>query len=532
MAVAAIVLGATAVAGQALPVNGALEDLLRPGGGRGARIAGYEILAPDLLREFYAERAFYPVWTDDRYVDLLLSALNEAENHGLLPEDVHRQAVVDRVAAADPQGQAERDILMSDAFLRALYLLKFGKVKAATLEHDWNLSRPILNVDPLALLEDALVHGSINRYLLEAKPKSPYYDQLVGKMREYRAIAAAGGWPLVSDGPTLRPGDRGPRVAELRARLNAPAAARQGDPDGDPELYTDELKIAVERFQRFHAIEADGIVGPATLSAMNVSVAERVEQIAANLERARWVEGSLEPDLVAVNIPGFYLRVYRGGALEWETRVVVGKDYHKTPVFFDRIDYLEFNPTWTPPRSIAINEILPKVKRDRAYLDRQHFDVVSGAGARVSPASIDWGAQTANSFPYYFVQRPGIHNALGEVKFMFPNKHAVYLHDTPSKGLFGKTERAFSHGCIRVENPLELAELLLAPQGDWDRARIDRLLATRKTQRVTLETPMQVALFYWTVDPIGKHLVFYPDIYGRDPPLIDALRRPLTTSSI
>ena len=224
-----------------------------------------------------------------------------------------------------------------------------------------------------------------------------------------------------------------------------------------------------------------------------------------------------------VNIAGFQVFLVENGKKIWETRVQVGRPYHATPVFKDTVRYLDFNPTWTVPPGILRNETLPAIRKDPNYLSRNNMSVVTHSGTIVDPSSIDWAATASKGFPHMIRQEPGPHNALGRVKFMFPNQYMVYLHDTPSKGLFARSERAFSHGCIRTENPFDLAGLLLADQG-WDRERIDQVVASKRNTRVNLEDPITVMLLYWTAWADAEGTVsFRKDVYNRDPAIIKGL---------
>jgi murein L,D-transpeptidase YcbB/YkuD len=228
--------------------------------------------------------------------------------------------------------------------------------------------------------------------------------------------------------------------------------------------------------------------------------------------------------MVVVNIAGYSLHLFLEGQRVWTTRTIVGKSYTKTPVFTAAMKSVVFNPDWTVPRSIVRNEIFPKAARDPDYLARNDYQLMDAAGARISPTAVAWNQWTPSSFPFRVVQQPGSRNALGLVKFLFPNKHSVYLHDTPSRQLFLQSARAFSHGCIRVQDPLKLAELILANRLGWDRSKIDRIVAEGKLRSVTLPKPVPVLLLYWTMDPTfdgGAH--FFDDIYGRDAALINAL---------
>ena len=322
------------------------------------------------------------------------------------------------------------------------------------------------------------------------------------------------------DGNTLRSGDADDRLATIARRLEVTGDLASGH---RPTTYDDTLEAAVRRFQERHGIDADGIAGPATFRAMNVPVEARIDQLRVNLERARWVLDNLEDDYVIVNIAGFRASVYRDREAVWSTRVVVGRPYHKTPVFRSDMKYIVFNPTWTVPYSIATKEMLPAIRRDPNYLADRNFEVRDRGGNLVDPASIDWDSVSPRSFGYTFVQRPGLTNALGEIKFMFPNQYSVYLHDTPSKSLFDQTGRTFSHGCVRVENPFDFAEVLLGPDG-WDADSVQEERMRRQTRSVHLSTPMPVLLLYWTAE-VGSNgeTRFYDDVYERDQAVLTAL---------
>jgi murein L,D-transpeptidase YcbB/YkuD len=286
-------------------------------------------------------------------------------------------------------------------------------------------------------------------------------------------------------------------------------------------LYDEPVVTAVRRFQLRHGLAADAVIGPATLAALNVPVAARIEQLRVNLERARWVFYDPESEFLAVNIAGFQLYLVRRGEVVWRTRVQVGRPYRQTPIFKAEMTYLVVNPTWTVPPTIFRNDILPAVRRDPAYLASRNIDAFDSSGAAIDPATADWSGRNP---PYRLVQRPGADNALGRIKFMFPNEHAVYLHDTPSRDLFERDSRAFSSGCIRVEDPFELAEHLLGQRG---RERLDGITATGRTQTVFLDKPMTVMLLYWTAEVDAEGGVsFFPDVYARDPGVLAALAEP------
>ncbi len=349
-----------------------------------------------------------------------------------------------------------------------------------------------------------------------------WYDDVLEALARYRAIADKGGWPVVPQGPALKPGMSDPRVPVLRTRLAATGDWQGVDSDSD--LYDADLEQAVRRFQARQGLEDDGVVGKGSLDALNVPVEARIDQIRVNLDRGRWVLRGLGDDYVIVNIAGFETYMIRDGKEIWATKSIVGRNYRKTPVFRDNIRFIEFNPTWTVPPGILGKDILPKARENPAYISEKGFTVVDGSGKQVDPKSIDWSKAKPGNFPYSIVQPPGPENALGLVKFMFPNPYLVYLHDTASRGLFAKSERALSSGCVRIENPFDFAELVLSDQPEWTRKKIDEVVASGETTRVDLKTPLPVLLLYWTVwvDPDGQ-VSFRRDIYERDSRVLAAL---------
>ncbi|MFW6344998.1 MAG: L,D-transpeptidase family protein, partial [Halomonas sp.] len=291
----------------------------------------------------------------------------------------------------------------------------------------------------------------------------------------------------------------------------------------EPQRFDAELEAAVERFQRRHLLESDGVVGPQTRAALNVPVERRIDQIRLNLERARWLMHGLPEAFVLVDIAGYRLAYFRPNGETWRSRIVVGQPYRRTPSLRSAITHLTVNPSWTVPPTILREDVIPRVRRDPSYLARQNMQVLSSSGRRLDPEEVDW----SNPGNVMIRQAAGPDNALGQVVVRFPNDHLVYLHDTPAQGLFAREQRAFSSGCIRVQGVVEFAQLLLDDSGS-DRD-LRALLADGRTRDVPLAEPMPVVLHYWTVhpDPAGD-LEFRPDIYRRDDALLRALDRPLS----
>lgn len=482
-------------------------------------IQGARIINSGLIGDYYAQRGYDLAFDDNRIRDVL-DGIEGMHMHGLNPDDYHRQALLAMSARSlSPALRADFELLLMDAFLRIAAHRTHGKVNPATLDLNWNLEQPLLTTDPLAELERAMQSASPMEHLDRLLDDADFYHKLKRALAWYRDLAAKGGWREIPSGPSLKPGMPDPRLAAVRARLQVTGelAAEAVDSAG----FDEALEGAVMTFQQRHGLDADGIIGPATLAAMNLPVAWRIDQIRVNLERARWVQRELPSDFVLVNIAGFRIYLVRGGELVWSSRVQVGKTYRKTPVFRDAIRYLVFNPTWTVPPGILNEDILPQARKDPDSIRRKGLRVLDGQGQEIDPRSVDWSIEP---FPYLVRQDPGPNNALGRVKLMFPNEHLVYLHDTPSKELFDRSRRTTSSGCIRVENPFDLAERVLANTPGWDRARIDQVVASERTTRVDLAQPLPVLILYWTAEVADQDRVaFREDIYARDKPVLRAL---------
>jgi len=486
----------------------------------------------DLLLEIYEKRNFLPAWKDQRQIGELLAAIEATADDGLDPSDYHLKQVkfiygeLRAGRQVSPAERAVQDLILTASLARLGYHQLFGKVNPYTFDSNWNFRRELNDIDPAIAIQSAIDSPSLTDFLNNFFSRGWFYMKLQAALADYRQMAADGGWPRIPEGPTLKPGNSDERLPVLARRLiisgDLPLRA-----DVDKlTIYDESLQKAVRHFQERHALDTDAVIGPATLRALNVPVEKRIGQLEVNIERARWVLDDIEDDFVMVNIAGFRAYVLRGRKIVWETKVQVGSAFHQSPVFRDEIKYVVINPTWTVPYSIATKEILPKIKRDPNYFATRDFDLKTHSGKFIDPSSVNWTTITARNFPYWLVQRPGPNNALGRVKIMFPNEHAVYLHDTPSKALFSKAERAFSHGCIRVENPFDFAEQLLGGDG-WNQEKFQQVLNEGKTKSVSLSKPMTVLLLYWTtmVDPDGV-VYFFNDVYERDERIAKALNEP------
>ena len=505
-------------------------------------VRGRRIVLTDIVARYYESQQFQPKWRDPARLDLLVAALADLEDDGLEPADYHIEALqsfrtdLRTATALQPAEQADLEFLATDAMMLSLYHLYLGKVDPVQLSSQWNFAtRPVSVERGFERLSAALDSGQIRETFERARPQHVWYQRGREALRTYRAIAAAGGWSPISDGPTMKLGLDDPRVPALRYRLFV-----TGDLPGDLQppappvdlAFDAELEAAVKRFQERHGLTADGAVGPGTRAALNVPVSARIDQIRINLERARWVMHELHGEFVLVNAAGFDASYFRNDEPIWTSKVIVGRPYRETPIFKSLITYVVLNPTWTIPPGILVKDKLPVIKRDPGYLKRNNIRVIDSAGREVNPYAVDWSRYSGSRLPpYQLRQDPGDDNALGLVKIMFPNPYLVYLHDTPSKSLFDKDERIFSSGCIRVEKAFELAELVLNDPVRWNRAALDAAIATKKTQTVNLARPVPVLILYWTAQPRPDgQVIFRNDVYGRDPATLAALngtfRRP------
>jgi len=496
-------------------------ELVRSGNGLNS------IASVQMLPALYEQRDYALIWTRSDSIDQLFEVLETIDGDGLDAADYHYAALTTlraRAGTDDPALSAEYDILLTDSLVRLGYHLLVGKVDPVELDNNWNMNDAIGDLDTTLALAQAIDKGTVNKLVNSLRPQHEVYAEFQAALARYRDIQQRGGWKPVPEGPVLKPGMTDARIPDLRQRLSVTGYMPAGDPAS--ALFDASVEAGVKKFQQRHGLEADGIVGKSTIAAMNVPVQDHINQIRVNLERARWVLHNLPDEYVLTDIAGFGVSYIRNGKVIWESRAQVGKPFRKTPVFRSKITYLDINPTWTIPPTILKNDILPRLKKDPGYLRKMDMRVLTFDGKPVDESTIDWGKYPGAKFPYMIRQNPGPKNALGRIKFMFPNKHAVYLHDTPSKSLFGKTARALSSGCIRIENPYDFGVLLLN-NDQWDKDRILKTVDTGKTTTVSLDKPVTVILLYWTIDTTEDgEVIFKSDIYNRDAAVLAGLKRP------
>lgn len=479
----------------------------------------------EALEAYYQTFGGELLWLASSRANALISRLKNAEADGLDPNDYPSKQLATISAtgpSTDKRGLAIIELYFSSAFLEYASDLKVGRFLPSKIDPNFFIESR--TIDQQAALKDLAQTDSIDRFFDAWQPPGPRYAALRTVLAKYRALAAKGGWNTIPLGESIRPGMSDPRIPAIRARLSLTDGAGGEVGAAEGQLYGNALVEVVKRFQARQGLEGDGVIGSTTIVAMNVPVQERIKSIILAMERLRWMPENLGQQYLIVNIAGFELRRVNAGKVEERMAVVVGKPYHRTPVFSDRIRFLEFNPYWNVPPDIAVNEELPVLRRNPAGLSAQGFEVVRGNQVS-DPSSVDWSSVGPGHFPYQLRQRPGPNNALGRVKFMFPNPHNVYLHDSPARNLFERNVRAFSHGCIRLSRPLDLAEQVLRVGGvqGWSKERINDVVASTKNTVVNLREPLPVHITYltaWADDGVAN---FRQDIYGHDAKLLAAL---------
>jgi murein L,D-transpeptidase YcbB/YkuD len=459
-------------------------------------------------------------------------ALLGADAHALDPEDYEagrlQELLIDIEGGREVDGSelALVDAAISVSFLRFLSDLHIGRVNPQNLSFGFNVEDRKL--DLAAVVRAAIQNGEIAETVARVEPKFPQYDRMQEVLAEYRELTTRD-LPRIPDGATVHPGDEYAAAGDLRTLLIA-LRDLSADAQAAGAAYDGELVRAVERFQTRHGLDPDGVIGKATFEELNTPIADRAGQIELAIERLRWLPDVLDAPLAVVNVPAFELWVldptHPDDRIALEMRVVVGKAVSKqTPAFRGDMRYVEMSPYWNVPYSIAVNEVLPALKKDPGYLDSHNMEIVREFGPNATALPLTEENVTAiRAGKANIRQRPGGRNSLGPAKFIFPNAEAIYFHGTPATQLFARTRRDFSHGCIRLEDPQAMAEWVLRDQPDWTSERIGEAMSKNRPTRVNLTSPLPVIIFYTTVLADDEQPRFYDDIYGHDRALDAALQ--------
>jgi murein L,D-transpeptidase YcbB/YkuD len=484
------------------------------------------------LRALYDTRSSAPLWVTaadaNARIDAVVEFLRHVDRDGLEPQ-AYRVALIEaRRNATDPLARAELDMLLSEAVMRYGVHVRTGARRPRVPIPD--IEPMVVDPDPVPVALDlaAAPPSEIASRMQRLAPQTAEYATMRDLLARYREVAAHGGWPKVGDVPKLTPGAVDPAVRRVRERLVATGElpADAVPPPAQRDVYDRHLEAAVKTFQKHHGLTPDGTIGNKTRDALNVTAAERVEQIVANLERLRWLPADLGERYVWINIPEYRLRVEDRGTTTLEMPVIVGKPTWQTPVFSSQIRHLVFNPPWNVPPRIAAEELIPRAMADGGYFAAQGISWRGGTRVASAGSGITDGGSMATT-PRRLRQAPGPKNPLGRVKFNMPNPFGVYLHDTPNKDKFRQTARSLSHGCVRVGNAPALAAALLGDMPEWDEGRRKQALSDWSTRNVNLRSPVPVHIVYATAwrDPDGT-VQFREDIYDSDAELARDVAKP------
>ena len=470
------------------------------------------------LLDFYQQRAFQPAWAQPSQLIALASQLEQLADDGLNPDSYQLQAIRQMAGqpTADLQQQQCNDLLASQAYLQALHDLSHGRLQQEQIEPLWHspMTPPIPAQLTLSNRQRDL--NDLPGAFADARPATSQYQHLRKSYAQQRQLPLSD-WPQIPAGPLLKPGKSDPRLPLIEQRLIGEGYLPATAANPDDLQYSPQRLAALQAFQQQHALQADGIVGPGTLTELNISAARRLDQLRVNLERWRWLSADLDAEIFLVDISGGQLSYYQDRVLIWKTRTQVGRAERQTPLLKSMLNRVTLNPTWTVPPTILKKDKIPAIQADLAFLAEHQLRVLDLQGNELDPATVDWARPGA----IMLRQDAGPNNPLGKMALRFPNPFSVYLHDTPSQALFEKSPRPFSSGCVRVEGVVRVLELLLTPA---ELQHVNSLLATGNTLEYKLPSPVPILVAYWTAeaDENGQPL-YRPDIYGHDARLLAAL---------
>lgn len=463
------------------------------------------------ISTFYSHRNMAYAWFDKEglieHASSLTDRLRNLQYDGVNKELPYTQVLDSLIYEGSLDKVSNSTVLNLELMLTARYfafanIVWEGMDASVSRKSDWNLPRKKVSYEEFL---DSLLETAPEQIKELKRPVNRQYELLRKYLQHYSELDEEGKWfEIMAVNKPLRPGDSSEVVAQIKKRLNDLGDLKIND---GVQIYDAELEKAVKSFQQRYGLRDDGIIGKTTIVEMNVPFKERIKQLMVNMERSRWVPVGLNSDYLVVNIPEFKLHVNSGDKLLWSCNIVVGKPIHKTAVFSGKLKYIVFSPYWNVPKSIVINEVLKDMRRDRNYLEKHNMEIT---GYRDGIPEIR--------------QKPGPDNSLGLVKFLFPNSYNMYLHDTPAKSLFNESSRAFSHGCMRIQEPFKLAQFLLKNDPSWDDEKINAAMNAGTERTVTLNESVPVFIVYFTafVDRGGK-INFRKDIYERDDRLAEMM---------
>lgn len=487
--------------------------------------------ASKLLNSFYKSRKFNLAWFKSNLEPrkaffTYLKLLKNADYEGLNPDFYYFQEIEDNILELEILSGNDLilrviqiDLLVSNSNLQYFSDLLFGRYELGPNFSELSYSEPYINL--VSIINKSIKTNNFNSALKIILPESRVYYSLREALKGYETISANGGWQPVPPGPTLKKGARNARIVFLKHRLYASGdlklyANQNPEQYLNNNLYDDQLFAAVSEFQKRHGLKQDGEVGTNTLKALNVPLDYKITSIKINLDLWRKLPKNLGQKYILVNVPAFKLYGVENNQKTLDMRVIVGRLDWNTPVFSEYMEYVVINPFWNIPSSIFVDEVLPEIKKDPDYLKKKNIELVSLSDAAVESSEyVNWYEVDPKNFNYRLRQQPGAANPLGKLKFMLPNKHSVYLHDTPTKSLFNRSNRRFSHGCIRVEHPLDLADFVFNDDNNWDAQKVQNAINSGASNNVYLKQPIPVHILYFTVwveDDGSIH--FRDDVYN------------------
>ncbi len=489
-----------------------------------------------LTKQFYVQNNAIPIWVQDNHIkkdaESLIAIIKDSYKDGINSNNYTLDNVEELITEYNNSKEssdrsailANLDASLTDLFFQYANTLVYGQINIKEVYPTWNINKH--SIDLIAKLNE-INKNNINDIVNSLLPTDPQYQKLKDKLAIYQQIVINGGWKTIPNGPKLKLGDKSKRVQLLQERLLITGELNSIKQKG---VFDKSLKKAVMLFQKSHGIYPDGIVGQSTLQALNVSAEMRTRQIELNMERIRLLPNDLGRKYILVNIPDYSLAVFDDNKMILSMPVIVGRDQKlQSCVLSSAIRYVDFNPYWYIPNSIAIKEILPKLKRDPKYLYNHNMEVFTNYGTPpIDPTTIDWKSISESNFSYKFRQIPSESNPLGQVKFIFPNSCGIYLHDTSDPELFKHSKRAFSHGCIRIGKPIDLATYLLSDKSNWTRDQILSTIKTGKNKAIYLSEPINIYIVYQTawVNESGI-LQFRNDIYNIDSVAYTLVNKPV-----
>ena len=502
--------------------------------------------SPSELFSFYSDRAFEPSWSVNQILTCnaleLRLLIQQAEFEGLVPEDYHLEGLNPffekffNGTPLTPLELAKVDFLLSDAFILYANHIYSGKVHPEHINGSWEIIQKVNEPKVLEKLNLAVTQNEVRTQIFGLHPKFAIYKRMRQSMIKYLDLQKEQvdeKWETIKIKDAIELSQANPQINTIRKRLLFWADLDDYQvQEGNGDIYDSLLMEGVKNFQQRNGLQADGVLGKATIEALNKNPKELIKQVSVNMERLRWLPDTTVNEFILVNIANYGMDYIREMDTLLHSNAIVGKTYRKTPVFNAGMSYLVFSPTWTVPPTILKNDVIPAVKKNLNYLTAKNMRILDFSGQEINPSTINWKSVNGNNFKYMVRQDPGKDNALGQVKFMFPNKHNVYIHDTPSRTLFSKEDRALSSGCIRIQKPFELAKLLLADQPDWTDELIKKAMSSSKAESVSLTRKIPVIILYltfWT-DSKGKEQV-RKDIYSRDDELFLLLQKPVINTN-